>query len=106
MTTARTHLRSAGRTTHRPKAPSPRETPVSAESFAAPAESFVADPPADDSAGEPFDPSTLDYDPSEHTVEDVKQYVIDNPETASAVLELEANGKDRTTLVEFLIEFE
>jgi hypothetical protein len=70
-------------------------TPVSAESFAADVEVFDGDV-------EVLDPSTLDFDPADHTVEEVKEYVAANPQTADAILELELNGKERSGLLSFL----
>ena len=40
-----------------------------------------------------------DYDPSEHTVEEVRTYLAEHPEETDAVLAAEADGKNRTTLV-------
>lgn len=71
-------------------------TPVSAETFGFTELAVEA---------EAFDPSTLDYDPSEHTVADVIEYVEANPETADAVAELERNGKDRASLNDFFYNF-
>ena len=45
------------------------------------------------------------YDPSEHTVSEVEEYVIENPEEAQAVLEAEEAGKNRVTLVNYLNNF-
>lgn len=54
-------------------------------------------------------PSTLDegtltgqvlaFDPSEHTVDEVKAYLDANPDEAEAILRAERNGKNRTSLV-------
>lgn len=103
MTTARTHnrnVRSGG--VARPLAPEPKPddyTPVSAETFLADMTPVVE--------GEvPFDPSTLDYDPADHNVEEVEEFVTANPETVDAVLELELNGKGRSTLLSWLDNFE
>lgn len=45
------------------------------------------------------------YDPADHKVDDVKTHVTDNPEQAEAILAAERDGKDRPTLVEWLVEF-
>lgn len=42
------------------------------------------------------------YDPSEHTVDEVKSYVEEHPDECEAVLDAEQEGKDRITLVEWL----
>jgi exonuclease VII small subunit len=42
------------------------------------------------------------YDPGEHTVDEVKEYVGDNPEQTDEVLAAEQAGKNRSTLVEWL----
>lgn len=42
------------------------------------------------------------YDPSEHTVDEVQAYVADNPDQKDAVLKAEKAGKNRTTLVSAL----
>jgi hypothetical protein len=39
------------------------------------------------------------YDPGEHTVDDVLDYVDKHPDEADAVLAAEEAGKNRTTLV-------
>jgi hypothetical protein len=46
------------------------------------------------------------YDPSDHTVDEVKKYVADNPTTAQAVLDAEKARGDsaRSTLVSHLEE--
>jgi len=44
------------------------------------------------------------YDPSEHTVDEVKEYVTDNPGQAGEVLAAEQAGKNRTTLTDWLDE--
>jgi hypothetical protein len=40
------------------------------------------------------------YDPGEHTVAEVHEYLAAHPDQAEAVLAAEAAGKNRTTLVE------
>lgn len=42
------------------------------------------------------------YDPGDHTVDDVKEYVEANPEQAEAIFDAEVDGKDRTTLTDWL----
>jgi len=42
------------------------------------------------------------YDPGEHTVDEVKEYVGENPDQAGAVMASEQAGKNRTTLTEWL----
>lgn len=97
MTTARTHRRNSGRGSHRPRP----VTPTPDDFVAVSAESF--DPPVEPAADtEPFDPSTLDFEPGEHTVEEVKAYVTDNPETGEAIFDLESNGKGRVSLLSWL----
>jgi len=46
-----------------------------------------------------------DFDPGEHTVDEVKAWVEANPDYATDVSEAEAAGKNRVTLVEWLDEF-
>jgi len=41
----------------------------------------------------------VDYDPSEHTVAEVKDYLRDHPEAKAAVLAQERTGKGRTALL-------
>lgn len=42
------------------------------------------------------------YDPGEHTVAEVQQYVIDHPDSLEAVYDAEYEGKGRATLVTWL----
>jgi hypothetical protein len=42
------------------------------------------------------------YNPGDHTVAEVKEYVEENPAQASEVLEAEKAGQNRTTLVSHL----
>jgi len=97
MTTARTHRRNVGRGgAARPRVAPPKPdgfTAVSAETFGAAVavEAVVA--------------VALDFDPTNHTVEEVKTFVTDNPEQADAVLELELNGKNRSGLLSWLDNF-
>jgi hypothetical protein len=43
-----------------------------------------------------------DFDPSDHTVPEVEDYVDQHPDEAGAILDAERAGKNRTTLVTFL----
>ena len=43
-----------------------------------------------------------DFDPSQHSVDEVKAYVEANPDFAADISEAEAAGKNRVTLVEWL----
>ena len=45
-----------------------------------------------------------EYDPAEHTVEEVKEYVEEHPDQAEEILEAELEGKERKTLVPALEE--
>lgn len=56
-------------------------------------------------APEPADEPEDAYDPGDYTVAQVQEFVTDNPEIASDVLAAETEGKDRSTLVEWLNEF-
>lgn len=38
------------------------------------------------------------YDPGEHTVAEVEQYLAEHPDEADAVLDAEQRGKNRTSL--------
>jgi hypothetical protein len=40
-----------------------------------------------------------EFDPGDHTVAEVEQYVADHPDQREAVLDAELAGKNRTTLV-------
>lgn len=42
------------------------------------------------------------FDPAAHTVAEVEQYVADHPDEAEQILDLEEEGKNRTTLVSYL----
>jgi len=74
--------------------------PVSAEAF------LVFGSASADTSPEPVDPATVDFDPGSHNVDEVKDFVTLYPETTSLILELESNGKDRSTLVDWLIDFD
>jgi hypothetical protein len=39
------------------------------------------------------------FDPGEHTVAEVEEYLEQHPDERDAVLELERSGKNRTTLI-------
>ena len=41
------------------------------------------------------DPQTEGFDPGEHTVDEVLQYLEDNPDEVDTVLDLESEGKAR-----------
>ena len=43
-------------------------------------------------------PASAGFDPAEHTVAEVEEYVAKHPDQADAVLAAEAAGKNRTTL--------
>ena len=45
-----------------------------------------------------------DFDPGEHTVDEVKEYVESHPDELEAVYEAEYSGKGRSTLVTWLEE--
>jgi hypothetical protein len=49
--------------------------------------------------GEPFDPA-------EHTIDEVKDYVTAYPQDADAILEAELDGKDRSGLTSWLENFD
>lgn len=51
----------------------------------------------------PAEPDVV-YDPSEHTVASVLDYVDEHPEQTERVLEAEENGKNRSTLISALEE--
>lgn len=41
------------------------------------------------------------YQPADHTVDEVKDYVTDHPDERQAVLDAEVAGKNRVTLVDW-----
>lgn len=45
-----------------------------------------------------------EYNPADHTVAEVKEHVSENPDDAEAVLAAEREGKDRSSLVEWLTD--
>jgi len=54
---------------------------------------------ADEEVGEPKPAAESgSFDPGEHTVVEVEEYLAANPDEADAVLAAEAAGKNRTTL--------
>jgi hypothetical protein len=60
----------------------------------------------EDAPDEPeFEPDE-DFDPAEHTIDEVKAFVADWPDSRADVLEAEEAGKNRVTLVEWLSEDE
>lgn len=103
MTTARTHRRNIGRG----GAARPRVAPPKPDNFTpAIADVVAVDTAAEVEVGdEPFDPSTLDFDPADHNVDAVKGFVEANPEKVDAILELELEGKARNGLLSFLDNF-
>lgn len=76
------------------------------EDPATPAEAPAdADPEADAQDSEPEDDEDDEgFDPADHDIDGVKAFVTENPETATAVLGLEQDGKNRKTLTAWLIE--
>ena len=99
MTTARTHRRNIGRGSHRPlpAAPKPESyVPISAEAFAS---AVVFDAPA-------VVIEDFDYDPADHTTDEVKEFVLANPTSADTILELELEGKARSGLLTWLDNFD
>lgn len=48
------------------------------------------------------EPEDGSFDPADYTVAEVQEFVAENPEEAAVVLDLEREGKNRTTLVAFL----
>lgn len=114
MTTARTqkfHAARGGAARPLDAQPKPDDyVPVSAEAFIP--EDGEFDPLGELPATEvglvegAFDPSTLDFDPADHNVDDVKAYVEAHPEAAEAILELEENGKQRSGVMSFIENFD
>jgi hypothetical protein len=58
--------------------------------------------PAADALGEAEDEA--EFDPGEHTVAEVEDYLADNPDDADRVLEAERAGKNRVTLTGETVE--
>lgn len=54
---------------------------------------------------EPFDEETLEFNPTENSVAQVKEFVEEHPETAGDVMDAEYNGRNRKTLIAWLEEF-
>jgi hypothetical protein len=51
----------------------------------------------------PVEPDgAVGFDPGDHNIDDVKAHVDKNPAELDAVLAAERDGKDRTTLIEWL----
>jgi hypothetical protein len=48
------------------------------------------------------DPVADAFDPSKHNIEDVKKYVTDHPDQVQAVYDAEAEGKNRSSLLDWL----
>lgn len=63
----------------------------------------AAAPKAEEPAEE--EPESEEFDPADHTIDDVKAYVEANPEEAADILSMEEGGKDRSTLIEWLEHF-
>jgi hypothetical protein len=61
----------------------------------------VGDPPLEEEHEEPG----AGFDPAAHTVQEVQDYVLENPDQAEGVLALEEEGKSRVTLVTWLENF-
>lgn len=51
------------------------------------------------------EPNPDEYDPADYTVDQVKDFVTEHPDLADDVLASEEDGKNRTTLVDWLAEF-
>jgi hypothetical protein len=65
----------------------------------------VWDEDAPDPEDEPeFEPDE-DFDPADHTIDEVKAFVTDWPDSRDDVLEAEEGGKNRVTLVDWLNDF-
>lgn len=47
-------------------------------------------------------PVVVEFDPADHTIDEVKAHVNENPDQTQAVLDAELDGKNRVTLVEWL----
>lgn len=63
----------------------------------------------EDSADPPVKADSLDevavedeFDPADHTIDEVKAYVNDNPDELQRVYDLEHDGKARSTLLDWL----
>lgn len=54
------------------------------------------------SGGSEAQDETPAYDPSDHKIDAVKQHIEENPDQREAVLAAERDGKNRSTLVEWL----
>lgn len=61
-------------------------------------------PPAGDTESTDGPPFPGDYDPAEHTVEEVQGYAADHPDQVQALYEAERDGKNRSTLTAWLVE--
>lgn len=59
-----------------------------------------------DGQPDPIEETTPEYDPAEHTIAEVREYVEAYPHQRDAVLDAEQSGKNRVTLVEWLAEQE
>jgi hypothetical protein len=61
-------------------------------------------PQVGDGQPDPIAETTPEFDPGEHTIAEVRQYVEDYPSLWGDVLAAERAGKNRVTLVEWLAE--
>lgn len=57
--------------------------------------------PADEPAEPTSEPES--FDPAEHNIDDVQAYVADHADELDAILAAERDGKNRSTLLEWLI---
>jgi hypothetical protein len=52
-----------------------------------------------DAGGQATTPAAAGFDPSDHTVAEVQQYLADHPDDTDRVVELERAGKNRAGIV-------
>jgi hypothetical protein len=52
----------------------------------------------------PVEAEPGDFNPADHTIEEVKAHIGDNPGDVQRVYDLEVDGKGRTTLLDWLTE--
>jgi hypothetical protein len=99
MSTARTHITNVGARplgVARPLEGTPKPddfAPVSAETFLEEGTGFAT------IEGDQADSADPDFDPADHTVDEVKAYIEEHPEQTDAILELEEEGKARVSLL-------
>lgn len=72
---------------------------LASESTVKPTDTQV-EPAPDDPSSEPGDDAPTDYDPSDHTVSEVKWHLHNHPDDKERVLALEAEGRGRKGLLE------